>query len=113
MYSTGVYAPKPEQIKAAPDNLHLDGNRDFATTNQGVYKGEFGPRADKFVPMPKPFVKKGPLMGETQNMFDYPKKTVDRVKAVDPAQPTIDLKYDNKYVNNVDILTCHTLINGH
>lgn len=62
----------------------------------GVYKGTFGPKADKFVPMAKPFIKKGPLMGETQNMFDYPKKIVDRVKAVDPAQPTIDLKYDNK-----------------
>ncbi|KAF6027487.1 hypothetical protein EB796_014209 [Bugula neritina] len=90
----GVYAPKPQQVKAAPNNLQVGGEGDFLTTTAEVYQGKFGRRADKFVPMPKPFIKKGPLMAETQNMHDYPKKTIDRVKAVDPAQPTIDLKFD-------------------
>ena len=96
--STGVYAPKPKQIKAAPDNLHVSGDTDFLTTTKDVYKGQFGQRADIFVPMQKPLIKKGPLMAETQNMFDYSMKRIDKVKPVDPVQPTIDLKFDNKYV---------------
>lgn len=37
-------------------------------------------------------------MAQTQSMFDFPKKIIERVKAIDPAQPTIDLKFDNKLV---------------
>jgi len=35
-------------------------------------------------------------MAETQAMHDFPKKTIDRVKPIDPLQPTIDLKFDDK-----------------
>ena len=94
--TTGICAPKPQQIRAAPDNLHVGGDTDFVTTTQEVYKGKFGPKASKFNPMPKPFIKKGPLMAETQNMADFGRKKVDKVKPIDPAQPTIDLKFDNK-----------------
>lgn len=92
----GVYVPKPQQIKAAPDNLHVGGETDFITTTQEVYKGKFGPRANKFKPTMKPIIQRGPLMAETQNMADFTRKKLDKVKAVEPAQPTIDLKFDNR-----------------
>lgn len=92
---SGAYAPKPQQLRGAPDNLHLGGEADFMTTSGEVYKGTFGKKADMFVPMTKPFMRKGPLMAETQNMSDYPMKRVERVKAVDPAQSTIDLKFND------------------
>lgn len=95
---SGVYAPKPEQSKAAPNNLQVGGEGDFLTTTNDVYKGTFGRRAEMFVPMKKPLIQKGPLFGETQNMRDYPMKIMPRVKPIDPAQPTIDLKFDDRYV---------------
>jgi len=49
-------------------------------------------------------------MAETQNMHDYPKKTIDRVKAVDPAQPTIDLKFDTKYVQLLEISSITSIL---
>lgn len=85
-------------MKAAPDNLHVGGQGEFTTTTQDVYKGTFGPRASKFVPMQREFVKKGPLMAETQAMADYSKKVINRVRAVEPLQPTINLRFDERYV---------------
>lgn len=94
--SLGVYAPRPEQMKAAPDNLHVGGEGEFVTTTQEVYKGTFGRRADKFIPTHQQMIKKGPLMAETHNMAEYRRKVMDRVKPIDPLQPTIDLKFDDK-----------------
>jgi len=42
IFFVGVYAPKPDQIKAAPDNLALDGQHHFETSSKAVYQGKFG-----------------------------------------------------------------------
>ena len=78
------------------------GGTDFHTVNQMTYQGEQGDgRAEILVQKPELVVQnRVQFNGKSQTQADYAGKSAPaRTRAVIPAQPTIDLRFDNRYRN--------------
>ncbi|KAK0054349.1 hypothetical protein Bpfe_016177 [Biomphalaria pfeifferi] len=96
----GIFAPPPAQMKMPPPSIKIEGDHFFNTTHKSTYKQIEGHHRSRQVvqkeTMPQ---RKGLFFGVTQTQEDFPgfKGHQPRPpKPVDPPQPTIDLKFDNK-----------------
>lgn len=80
----------------------------MTTTNNDTYKMIYGDhRAERIVKNPTLGTSKkmGKFETETQNRRDFPQYAGARpAKLAEPAPETIDLRFDNKYINNYGLL---------
>ncbi|KAH9514973.1 hypothetical protein Btru_021553 [Bulinus truncatus] len=97
----GIFALPPAQMKMPPPSIKIEGDHFFDTTHKTSYKQIDGDHRSK-QNIPKETIslqKRGLFLGVTQTQEDFPgfKGHQPRPpRPVDPPQPTIDLKFNNR-----------------